>query len=176
MPSGSLYSVHWKGWLELGIEAVNLRVLLVEEDPIQRLIISEYLEIGNRYSVVEMLSLFKILAMCESPLPDLGLVLLDMDWSRVDGVDLILEIRRRNPSIPILGMTEKASELYEDRRLRGCPVGFIPKPFSPFHLNRSIAATLRAYAEKEYRREKRSRTPPTAGIGSQNQKRVGQKV
>ncbi len=157
----------------MGLEAMKMRVLLVEEDPIQRLIVREYLEIGNRYTVLEVLSLHTILAICENPLPGLGLVLLDMEWSRVDTVDLILEIRRRNHLLPILGMSDCPSDLYGDSRLRGCPFGFIPKPFSPFQLNRSITATFRAHAAREFRRPESFRTQVGSGTGTKNRERVG---
>lgn len=121
------------------------RLLLAEEDPIQRLMIREYLELFPQYEVQEANGTFHILATCESSLSRIGLILLDMEWSRVDGVDLILEIRRRNPALPILGMTDRPADLYEDVRLRGMTrVGFVPKPFSSNHLQRSIKAVLSA--------------------------------
>ncbi len=157
----------------MGLELGKMGVLLIEEDPIQRLIVREYLEIGNRYSVLEMLSLYSILATCENPMPDMGIVLVDMDWSRVDTVDMILEIRRRNHLLPILGMSDCPSDLYGDSRLRGCPFGFIPKPFSPFQLNRSITATLRAHAAQEFRRTKTLRTQVVDRTGLRNREKVG---
>ncbi len=122
------------------------RILLVEEDPVQRLLIREYLETFGQYQVQESRGLFHLLSTCESPLSGLSLVLLDMEWSRADGVDLMVEIRKRNPRLPILGMTDRQADLYGDPRLWGYSNGFISKPFSPYHLHRSIAATLRAHA------------------------------
>ena len=128
------------------------RILLVEGDPLQRQLIREYLKIVSRYKVQESKGLFHLLSACESPLSDLSLVLLDMEWSRVDGVDLILEIRKRNPWLPILGMTDRQADLYGEPRLRGCSIGFIRKPFSPHHLHRSITATLKSHAAQLFRR------------------------
>lgn len=131
----------------------NIRqILLVEGDPLQRQLIREYLEIVGRYKVQESKELFHLLSVCESPLVDLSLVLIDMEWSRVDGVDLILEIRKRNPRIPILGMTDRQADLYGELRLRGFSIGFIRKPFSPYHLHRSISATLKSHVEDLFRR------------------------
>jgi two-component system response regulator FlrC len=128
------------------IEGNKKRILLVEGDPVQRLLIQEYLENFSRYKVLEAKGLFHLLATCESPLSGLSLVLLDMEWSRTDGVDLILEIRKRNPGLPILGMTDRQADLYGNPRLRGCSIGFIRKPFSQYHLHRSITATLKAHS------------------------------
>ena len=129
------------------------RILLVEGDPVQRFLIREYLEMFGRYKVQESKGPFHLLSNCESPLCDLSLILLDMEWSKADGVELVLEIRKRNPRLPILGMTDRQADLYGEPRLRGSRVGFIRKPFSPFHLHRSIAATLKAHSTDAPRRE-----------------------
>lgn len=132
-------------------ESKCIRVMVAEEDEVQRLMIREYLEIVGPYDVLESQGLYHLLAACESALPGIGLVILDMEGSRVDGVDLVLEIRRRNPSLPILGMTDRQADLYKDTRLRGQSlVGLIPKPFSPHHLHRSIKAVLRAHGERVF--------------------------
>ncbi len=125
-------------------KAPKLRVLIVEGDPVQAQLLREYLEYVGPYEVLEVKGVHHLLATCESLLRWPAFLLLDMDWSRVDGVDLILEIRKRNSWLPILGMTDRQADLYSDRRLRGHSFGFIRKPFSPFHLHRSIRATLKA--------------------------------
>lgn len=125
-----------------------LRVMVAEEDEVQRLMIREYLEIVGPYEVLEAHGPYHLSAACESGLSGLGLVILDMEGTWADGVDLVLEIRQRNPTMPILGMTDRQAALYEDARLRGQPlVGLIPKPFSPHHLHRSIKVVLRANGE-----------------------------
>ena len=125
------------------------RILVAEEDPIQRLLLQEYLEIGNRFDVLEVTGVYQLLSFCESPLSHIGLVLLDMEWTKVDGIEMILEIRKRNPSLPILGMTDRRADFYSDTRLRNVVVGLIPKPFAPQHLHRSIQAVLRTKDQKK---------------------------
>ena len=108
------------------------RVLLVEEDDLQRQMIREYLKFMGPYEVLEPGGPYHFLAFCENPMPGTLLVLLDMEWSRVDGVDYGSRIRKRNPILPILGMTDKQADLYCDPRLIGQPIiGLIPKPFLP---------------------------------------------
>jgi len=123
-----------------------MKVLLAEEDPLQRQFVREYLEIDPQFEVHEAKGIFHLLAMCESRLPGVCIVLLDMEMTRVDGVDLILKIRRTCPSLPILGMTDRRTELYQDARLRNSGAGLIPRPFSAFLLLRSIKAVLRSTA------------------------------
>lgn len=120
----------------------RIRILLLEEDVIQRQIIREYLGMDPRLDVLVAKGAFHALALCESSLPGISLALLDMEYSKVDGVDLILSLRRANPRLVILGMTDRRPEMFSDSRLRRTRAGFISKPFSPFHLHRSIAALL----------------------------------
>lgn len=130
------------------MEPKTIRVMVADEDEVQRLMIREYLEIVGPYDVLESQGPYHLLAACESALPGVGLVILDMEGARVDGVDLVLEIRQRNPTLPILGMTDRQADLYDDNRLRSHSlIGLIPKPFSPYHLHRSIKAVLRARGE-----------------------------
>ena len=123
----------------MNIQGIKKRILLVEGDPIQRMLLQEYLKSVTLYEVLEPKWVFDLLSASESPVCRLSLVLLDMKWHRVDGVELVLEIRKRNPRLPILGMTDRQTDLYDDRRLRGLfgrlnpktlfPVSFAPKYF-----------------------------------------------
>lgn len=126
------------------VKAPRLRVIIVEGDPVQAQLLREYLEYVGPYEVQEVKGVNHLLAICESLLRWPAFLLLDMDWFRVDGVDLILEIRKHNSWLPILGMTDRQAELYDDRRLHGSSIGLIRKPFSPHQLHRSITATLKA--------------------------------
>jgi DNA-binding NtrC family response regulator len=147
------------------LETDKMRILVAEEDMVQRLILHEYLEMGSRFEIVEATGVYHLLSLCESPLSRVGFVLLDMEWSRVDGVEMILEIRKRNPSLPILGMTDRRADFYDDVRLRRTVVGFIPKPFAPQHLHRSIQAVLKAQ-EKKRRALPVKNSPPQLEIRS----------
>ena len=122
----------------------RIGVLLIEDDPFQREIIREYLEAVTRYKILEAQGQCHILACCENPLYKVGIVLVDMDWPRAGRVDLVLEIRRRNPTLPILGMTDHSVHPSKDPRLWMSFIEFIPKPFAPHHLNRSVQAVLNA--------------------------------
>jgi DNA-binding response OmpR family regulator len=120
----------------------RIRVLLLEEDGIQRQIIREYLGMDPRFEVLEAKGAFHVLTLCESNLLGISLALLDMEYSKVDGVNLVLSLRRMNSGLIILGMTDRRPEVFSDSRLRRARAGFISKPFAPLHLHRSIAALM----------------------------------
>ncbi len=121
----------------------KLCILLFEDDPFQREVIREYLDMEGRYLVYEAKGIYHALAICECAHPSVDVVLLDMAMTRVDMVDLVLAIRDRRPDMAILGMTDCPADLYEEPRLRASRAGFIPKPFNPFRLDRSIQAVIR---------------------------------
>jgi DNA-binding response OmpR family regulator len=120
------------------------------------MLLREYLEYIATYQVLEAEGVFHLLALCEARLRWPAVLLLDMEWSHIDGVDLILEVKQRVPGLPILGMTDRQADLYNHPRLRRHSVGLIQKPFSPFHLHRSLSATLASHGcvadKKEHRR------------------------
>lgn len=127
--------------MNLGLQ--KIRVLLAEEDMIQRLLVREYLEMDSRFEVHEAKGVHHIQALCKSKVAGIALVLLDMEFSRVDSIGLVLEIRKVRPDLRIIGMTERQADLYAEPRLRKSGTGFIPKPFSPFLLHRSIQALFK---------------------------------
>lgn len=147
------------------------RILLLEGESVQRLLLREYLEYVTGFQVMEPEGAFHLLSLCEYDRSCPDLILLDMEWPRVEGISLSLEIWKRNPDVPVLGMTDRQTELYDDERLRGHPVALIRKPFSPHQLHRSIGAMLKAKAiraalrEQEVRLQIRSRLQ---GVGTMN--------
>ena len=121
-----------------------VRGLIVEGDPRIRSLLKDYLQSVVRFETMMVEDPFHLLALCES-LPDQPtILLLDMEWSRVEGPVVIREVRKRAPWISILGMTSRQTELIEDPIIRKHSVGLIPKPLSPYHLQRSLNAVLAA--------------------------------
>jgi DNA-binding response OmpR family regulator len=134
--------------------STSVKIALIEGEHVQRMLLREYLEYVTGFQVVEPEGAFHTLSLCEYDLSCPDLILLDMEWPRVEAISLSLEIWKRNPDVPVLGMTDRQTELYEDKRLRGRPVALIRKPFSPYHLHRSITAMLKAKAIKAVLRER----------------------
>ncbi|MEM1180154.1 MAG: response regulator transcription factor [Acidobacteriota bacterium] len=80
------------------------------------------------------------------------LVILDWMLPGVDGLDILRQIRSRDPALPVLMLTARASEI---DRVLGLEVGaddYLTKPFSPRELVARVKALLRrveALAERQ---------------------------
>lgn len=85
------------------------KILVVEDDPVQREILAHYLE-AEGYEVVEMASGMAMDHMIEESLPDL--VLTDLIMPDQEGIETIMGIRRLRPEMPIVAMSSNA--LYLD--------------------------------------------------------------
>lgn len=73
-------------------------------------------------------------------------IVLDLRLPKIDGLDVCREIRARSPSVPILMLTARASEL---DRVLGLELGaddYLTKPFSVLELRARIKALLRRAA------------------------------
>ena len=71
------------------------------------------------------------------------LVLLDLMLPRRDGLDVLAEVRRTRPTLPVIILTARGSE---DDRVRGLKMGaddYIVKPFSARELLARVEAVLR---------------------------------
>jgi DNA-binding response OmpR family regulator len=71
------------------------------------------------------------------------LVLLDLMLPRKDGLDVLLELRRTRPTLPVIILTARGTE---DDRVRGLKMGaddYVVKPFSARELLARVEAVLR---------------------------------
>lgn len=74
---------------------------------------------------------------------DVGLVLLDLLLPKRDGLDVLAELRKTRPNLPVIILTARGSE--EDR-IRGLKMGaddYVVKPFSARELLARVEAVLR---------------------------------
>src|SRR5437764_10538215 len=74
---------------------------------------------------------------------DVGLVLLDLLRPRRDGLDVLGELRKVRPNLPVIILTARGSE---DDRVRGLKMGaddYVVKPFSARELLARVEAVLR---------------------------------
>jgi DNA-binding response OmpR family regulator len=74
---------------------------------------------------------------------DVGLVLLDLLLPRRDGLDVLAELRKARPGLPVIILTARGSE---DDRVRGLKMGaddYVVKPFSARELLARVEAVLR---------------------------------
>lgn len=118
-------------------------VYLVEDDPDIAGLVRRHLERSGEIKVLAFATGNEFLAACESRLPDL--VLLDLNLPDVDGLALCRELRgwESTRMVPILMVTARAGE---GDRVTGLDLGaddYLTKPFSLRELSARVGALLR---------------------------------
>src|SRR5262245_18823874 len=124
------------------------RIVVVEDEPAIRRGVSDALRLSG-YEVTEAPD--GASGLREGAAAGVDLVLLDIMLPKRDGLEVLSEIRRMNPTRPVILLTARGSE---DDRGRGLKMGgddYVVKPFSAQELIARVEAilrrTLRAVAE-----------------------------
>ncbi|MFO0930606.1 MAG: response regulator transcription factor [Gemmataceae bacterium] len=116
------------------------RVVVVEDEPAIRRGVSDALRAVG-YEVGEAADGPRGLA--EASRPDADLVLLDLMLPRMDGLEVLRQLRQVRPAVPVIILTARGTE---DDRVRGLQMGaddYVVKPFSARELLARVAAVLR---------------------------------
>ena len=127
----------------------NARVLVVDDEPMVRDVLSRYLE-RNGFEVDAVGDGERALAAFDAHRPDL--VLLDLMLPRVDGFEVFRRIRAQGDS-PVIMITARGETT---DRIVGLEVGaddYISKPFSPGEVVARVRSVLRRSAPRDARRE-----------------------
>jgi CheY-like chemotaxis protein len=140
LEAASLHSVN-----ELVDDTVNgfdgVRLLLVDDEPVNRAVATEFLERqGFHVDVAEDgLEALSMLGMHEY-----RLVLMDMQMPRLDGIESTRQLRRqrRHDQLPIIAMTANAFAEDKKRCLDAGMNDFISKPIDFDHLTSTIKRWL----------------------------------
>src|SRR3954452_13049280 len=122
-------------------------LLLVEDDPLVRAFLSDNL-IADGYEVLAADTVHDATRLLEFRRPDLAIV--DIGLPDGSGLDLVTRVRsadagssRLDPSLPLILLTGRASELDRMRGFeRGCD-DYVPKPFAYGELRLRVQAVLR---------------------------------
>ena len=125
-----------------GVAAIRRRILLVDDDPNVRAVVSEYLEIED-YAVLQAADGLGALRLAETCPPDL--VILDLGLPGIDGLEVCRRLRAAS-AVPILMLTASTSEA---DKLSGFDAGtddYLTKPFAPQELLVRIRAIMRRVA------------------------------
>lgn len=137
------------------------RILLVEDDPLQRRSVRKMLEAGLAVEVTESPdgsdALLKLKA--ESA-PPIGLALIDLGMPVIDGMTLLKHGRKLLPQLPFIVLT--ASESVEDavEAMREGAMDFITKPADPLRLIASVKNALEMKSlQEEVSRLEQDRSP-----------------
>lgn len=106
-------------------------VMVVEDDPGIRRGLVDSLRYGG-YDVVECAE--GTSARERLTLVELDLVLLDVVLPGADGFELLAEVRRARPSLPVILVTARGAEEDRVRGLRTGADDYVVKPFNPLTL------------------------------------------
>src|SRR6266542_2487772 len=116
------------------------RIVVVEDEPAIRRGVVDVLHV-NGYEVAEAADGDK--GLTEAVRLGVDLVLLDLLLPKRDGLDVLLELRKVRPTLPVIILTARGTE---DDRVRGLTMGaddYVVKPFSARELIARVEAVLR---------------------------------
>jgi DNA-binding response OmpR family regulator len=116
------------------------RIVVVEDEPAIRRGLSDSLRLSG-YEVTEAPD--GAAGLREAAADGVDLVLLDIMLPKRDGLEVLAELRRTNPTRPVILLTARGSE---DDRVRGLKMGaddYVVKPFSAKELIARVEAVLR---------------------------------
>src|SRR5687768_6767064 len=119
------------------------RLVVIEDEHAIRRGITDALR-ASGYEVTEAADGLRGLE--EAARPGVDLVLLDLMLPRRSGLDLLTELRKSRPELPVIILTARGSE---DDRVRGLRMGaddYVVKPFSARELLARVEAVLRRAA------------------------------
>lgn len=115
-------------------------IVVVEDEPAIRRGVADALR-ASGYAVTEAGD--GVNGAAEAVKPGVNLVLLDLMLPRKHGLDVLTELRRSRPSLPVIILTARGTE---DDRVRGLKMGaddYVVKPFSARELLARVEALLR---------------------------------
>ncbi|MBI1913547.1 MAG: response regulator transcription factor [Planctomycetes bacterium] len=118
----------------------STRLVVIEDEQAIRRGISDALR-ASGYEIAEASD--GVRGLDEAARAGVDLVLLDLMLPRRDGLDVLTQLRRLRPSLPVIILTARGSE---DDRVRGLRMGaddYVVKPFSARELLARVEAVLR---------------------------------
>src|SRR3954454_2370907 len=116
------------------------RIVVIEDEPAIRRGVVDVLR-ASGYEVVEAADGAR--GQEEAVRLGVSLVLLDLMLPRKDGLEVLSEVRRVRPTLPVIVLTARGTE---DDRVRGLKMGaddYVVKPFSARELLARVEAVLR---------------------------------
>ena len=118
---------------------MNSRILVVHDDPDIREVIKDRLE-SLGYVLSTASDGAECLAVLAKQVPDL--ILLDIEMPKMNGLDALAEIRKREIDVPILMITAYGTVERAVQAMKAGAYDFIPKPFEPDHLSLVVQRAL----------------------------------
>ena len=117
------------------------RVLLVDDEPVLRSVVRQFLEFSG-YEVVEAADGRHALDLAKERTPDI--VLTDLLMPHIDGLDLCRRLRAHDSTraVPVIFVTARNADDAQRMEMERVGNGFIMKPFEPDDLLKQIDETL----------------------------------
>lgn len=131
----------------LGLKMPGRRIVVIEDEEAIRRGVADALRYSG-YDVVEAADGEAGLAAARGS--DNGLILLDLALPKMDGLDVLIALRKTHPVLPVIILTARGSE---DDRVRGLKLGaddYVIKPFSARELLARIEAVLRRTPDRPH--------------------------
>ncbi len=123
----------------------KLTILVVEDDPAIRRGLTDSLEFSG-YRVIECGDGLEAERILQGA--DLDLVLLDVVLPGKNGFEILPELRRARPRLPVIMVTARGAEEDRIKGLKGGADDYVVKPFSSSELLARVEAVLRRSAER----------------------------
>ena len=120
------------------ISAVHKSVLVVEDDPLLRLLLTEVLSDAGYKTVPASNEACALLLMFNSD--QIALILTDQDVAGLDATGLIARARWRHPNLPVVMVTGRSESV--QLQMPDPPFRLFKKPFSMFAVDTAIAEML----------------------------------
>ncbi len=121
------------------------KIAVIEDEPAIRRGLCDVLRAGG-YTAIEAADGEAGVELAREP--GVLLVLLDLMLPKMDGMDVLREIRNSHPTLPIIILTARGEETDRVRGLKSGADDYVVKPFSARELLARVEAVLRRSAER----------------------------
>ncbi|HEX5816091.1 MAG TPA: response regulator [Methylomirabilota bacterium] len=120
--------------------AARKRILIVDDEPLIAEVLGEHFKAA--YDVETALNGTDALTAVLRHRPDL--VLLDINMPRMNGVEVLKDVKKIDESIPVIMVTANEQVSVAAEALRSGAFGYVPKPFDFRYLDHMVATIFEA--------------------------------
>lgn len=120
--------------------AARKRILIVDDEPLIAEVLGEHFKAA--YDVETALNGTDALTAVLRHRPDL--VLLDINMPRMNGVEVLKDVKKIDESIPVIMVTANEQVSVAADALRSGAFGYVPKPFDFRYLDHMVATIFEA--------------------------------
>lgn len=143
-------------------ESERRRILIVEDEPDVANALKRVIEASGAYSVRVLLTADAIEGELSPSPPDL--VFTDLMMPRIDGLEVLRRIKRREPDLPVVVVSAYSTIENAVAAVKDGAFDFLPKPFKPEAVELILAKAAREHGLLHRVREARARDPDLLAI------------